>query len=311
MSAQIGSPRIVVSIALLHVLLLVSGRAFASYVTFSFDDGYEDNILAYNILDRYGYSAAVNVVPVWIGNNTYLSSEQLHLLQSKGWEIASHSMTHADLSTLSHEDAYTEIVGSKDVLTSMGFSVTTFVRPGGGWNEELMGIAALGYDLAFASERYGRWLNEIPTAADDYYNMGRKNIYNYSTVDDAIAYASAALERESWIVFVLHRITDDDSNIPPGYWSSHRLDDFSAWIAEQGDLRVATYKEVYSAAFLPVPDPLWLMSTGLLALFGLSRIRIWDARKVDAAHHVSARGPGRVRGGTRRRRCGRAGGDVA
>lgn len=59
-------------------------------------------------------------------------------LQDSGWEILSHSATHAHLDTLTTDaEVIAELSGSKTQLSAKGFNVESFVIPYGGTNERV------------------------------------------------------------------------------------------------------------------------------------------------------------------------------
>jgi peptidoglycan/xylan/chitin deacetylase (PgdA/CDA1 family) len=67
-------------------------------VIITFDDGNRDVYThAYPILKRFGYTGMVYVIASEIGVGKYMDARQLRQLAKHGWEIGSHSWTHASL----------------------------------------------------------------------------------------------------------------------------------------------------------------------------------------------------------------------
>ena len=98
-------------------------------VIISFDDGYRDTYeLAFPILREYGMTASVFVVaapksPVnyWDRCDTYppaplMTQSQILELHQAGFEIGSHSLTHARLTEVPREQAWDEITRSRMLL---------------------------------------------------------------------------------------------------------------------------------------------------------------------------------------------------
>jgi peptidoglycan/xylan/chitin deacetylase (PgdA/CDA1 family) len=96
----------------------------------TFDDGYYNFLqVALPILERFGFSATVFVVPGMLGGeNSWCYKPQLNLLSAKdirevaerGMEVGSHSMSHLRLSSgLEPELLDHEIVASRETLAKM------------------------------------------------------------------------------------------------------------------------------------------------------------------------------------------------
>lgn len=112
-------------------------------VVYTFDDGCETDLIeAAPLLREFGFHATFYIVAGFIGQAGYLSPRQLCELADLGFEIGSHSMTHAFLTDLSHQQLRDEVVGSKDKIEQMiGKRVEHFSCPGGRWNMEVSGVA--------------------------------------------------------------------------------------------------------------------------------------------------------------------------
>lgn len=77
------------------VLSLFPATCFSAGLTYSFDDGHLTTYTrALPILESYGKTGTVNVVYFWVGRPQMLSFDQIWEMQSRGWEVCSHSLTH-------------------------------------------------------------------------------------------------------------------------------------------------------------------------------------------------------------------------
>ena len=112
-------------------------------IAITFDDGSEsDLIAAAPALRERGFNATFYVVPAFLGQRGYLSGRQLCELSNLGFEIGSHSMTHAFLTDLDAERQHIEIAGAKETLEQIiGRRVDHFACPGGRWNRQVSQIA--------------------------------------------------------------------------------------------------------------------------------------------------------------------------
>jgi peptidoglycan/xylan/chitin deacetylase (PgdA/CDA1 family)/PKD repeat protein len=103
-------------------------------VSITFDEGYMQYDYAWPLLKARGMVATFYVVTGYItdlypGVYPYMNTSQLKDLYNSGNEIASHSMTHPDFTSISDAQIVQECVGSKQLLESLGFVVTDFAYP--------------------------------------------------------------------------------------------------------------------------------------------------------------------------------------
>ncbi|HMW44417.1 MAG TPA: polysaccharide deacetylase family protein [Solirubrobacterales bacterium] len=113
-------------------------------VVLSFDDGYLGQYLfAMPILEKEGWAGQLNLK----SEGSDLSSKQVKKMYRAGWEIASHSITHPDLTTLDPATLEHELVGSKEELEKdLGFEIVNFCYPAGQYDDEVVkAVEAAGY----------------------------------------------------------------------------------------------------------------------------------------------------------------------
>ena len=88
-------------------------------IVITFDDGYSDVLhRASPVLVRFGMRATAYVISgrTTNGDRVFLTWRQLHALERRGIEIGSHTVTHADLTSLSDREALRELVQSRRAL---------------------------------------------------------------------------------------------------------------------------------------------------------------------------------------------------
>lgn len=116
-------------------------------VVLSFDDGYlSDYTVAMPALRRHGWPGVLNLIV----NNVRpgdLAAGQVRRLIAAGWEIDSHTVTHADLPTLDAARLRYEVAGSRTLLRRMFQQpVDFFCYPVGHYNTEVVAaVRAAGY----------------------------------------------------------------------------------------------------------------------------------------------------------------------
>lgn len=104
-------------------------------IVLSFDDGYLGQYLdAMPILEEKGWAGQLNLK----SEGSDLSSKQVKKMYRAGWEIASHTITHPDLTTLDPSALEQELVGSKEQLEKdLGIEIVNFCYPAGQYNESV------------------------------------------------------------------------------------------------------------------------------------------------------------------------------
>jgi peptidoglycan/xylan/chitin deacetylase (PgdA/CDA1 family) len=134
------------------------GRDVPGHVVVTFDDGCEtDWTIAAPILLERGFGATFYVVSGWIGRRAgFMTPDQLRQIANAGFEIGSHSVTHAFMSDVDQTRLRSELGDSKRQLEDLiGRAVTHFSCPGGRWNGSVEAVAReLGYETV-ATSRVG------------------------------------------------------------------------------------------------------------------------------------------------------------
>lgn len=115
----------------------------------TFDDGAEDIFsTAYPIMKAHGYSGTLYIVGNYLDANEYLSVGEIKEMHEMGWEIGSHSMTHANLNQT--PSLSNEIFKSRKVISERtGIAINSFAYPFGIYNDFLAKkVITYGYKTA-------------------------------------------------------------------------------------------------------------------------------------------------------------------
>jgi peptidoglycan/xylan/chitin deacetylase (PgdA/CDA1 family) len=142
----------------------LAGRAPArASVVLTFDDGYESVARhAFPVLADLGFRASVFLPSAYIGTTSswdtrflarryaHLDRGQVRALSAAGWEIGSHSATHADLRRVSRRRLEEETAGSRAALEDLtGAPVSSFAYPFGRTDARVRAaVVAAGYRAA-------------------------------------------------------------------------------------------------------------------------------------------------------------------
>ena len=133
---------------------LVHGRRLGPKpILITFDDGYSDVFRhASPVLVRLGMRATAYVISSRTTNTdrVFLTWRLLRVLESRGIEIGSHSVTHCDLTSLSDRGAFRELQHSRLSLErGLGHPVQWFAYPYGSYDSRIERLARrAGYVLA-------------------------------------------------------------------------------------------------------------------------------------------------------------------
>jgi len=137
-------------------------------IAITFDDGLQsfyDN--AYPLLEENGFKSTVFAVAGAIGQSgnwdvygqsSHISAHALREIAGRGHEIASHSLTHANLVWLDDKELKKELVDSKAILEDItGTAVRSLSFPFGSWNRRVWEAAKLaGYEYGTAYRGHRR-----------------------------------------------------------------------------------------------------------------------------------------------------------
>lgn len=154
------------------------GELPARPVVLTFDDGYLDVYQnAYPILEQYDFIATFYIIANTVDTTGNLNTRKLQKLIASGWEIGSHSMTHANLTADS--DWNYEIIDSRALLEDkLDTEIFTFAYPYGRVNDELKAYTRnAGYSAAVG-------LGSIMEHSDNtLYFLHRKEIKSWYDLD--------------------------------------------------------------------------------------------------------------------------------
>jgi peptidoglycan/xylan/chitin deacetylase (PgdA/CDA1 family) len=115
-------------------------------VVLTFDDGYlSQYVAAFPALEHFHWPGVLNLVAE--GADIPAEDVQKMLDANPPWELASHTITHADLTTLSSADLKHEVAGSRKILQHrFGVPVDNFCYPAGQYNDAVIAaVKAAGY----------------------------------------------------------------------------------------------------------------------------------------------------------------------
>lgn len=162
---------------------VADGKYDDKSVVLTFDDGYKDFILeAYPLLERYNFTATIFVIANNIDAAVFLSEDDIIYLANRGFEIGSHSESHANLTNSSNAQLTSELKDSKQTLEGLtGKSVTVFSYPAGQYNNHVVeAVEYYGYEAAVTTE------SALAIPKSGLYTLSRKRVKRDLNEDDLL-----------------------------------------------------------------------------------------------------------------------------
>ncbi len=229
-----------------------ANAADGGMISVTFDDGWTsqyDNALP--ILKKYAIPATMYIFSNSIGDTPpYMRQDQLQEFASRGDQIASHTVSHTDLTTLTPDRVNAELSQSKTVLQGM-FGPTAaldFASPFGA-SSTTTTAAVKNY---YATQRNtDEGFNAKATF--DPYNILVQNVVDTTTADQVQTWINTAKTNGTWLVLVYHEV---GANVGQGIYntSTATLDAHLAAVKNSG-LPVVTVRQGVEAMTGTTPPP--------------------------------------------------------
>jgi len=184
-------------------------------VSITFDDGWESVYTkGLPVLQQDGIQTTQYIISGTMADNyNYMSVAQIKSMENAGNEIAAHTVTHPDLTTLDDKQLTYQLAYSKQVLTQDFGPIYDFTSPYGAYNAHTLGMISKYYRSQKNSEGdpAANELEAINTKAKfDPMNITSYSVRQTTTSADIKKLLEAARENNGWLVLTYHQI--DESN---------------------------------------------------------------------------------------------------
>ena len=174
----------------------------------TFDDGEISTYTeARSVLDSHGFDGVTAVVSGLVGDDGYMTQTQIEALESSGWEVVSHTVSHDDLTAMSASAARRQLANSKSQLQNMGFVIKNFAFPFGAYN---MALIAEGSKYYRSMRPYET--GDTPQGAFTPYETKVRSVISTTSVAEVEGWLAEAKANGRWVNLVFHSIaaTGDD-----------------------------------------------------------------------------------------------------
>lgn len=184
-------------------------------IIFTFDDGTIGDLVAEPILTANNQKAVSFVAISWLNHTNFMTLDDLRRLQSLGWDISSHTMSHPNLTVLDDNNLTLELNNSYNWLVNNGFqkSAGYLAYPFGLYNDKVVEKVKQRYIFSRAVDN-GIQSHLANTLGDGLYKlkiMEARNITSVQSVKDRI---SSTIDQGQLIILLFHKIV---SNSPTKY----------------------------------------------------------------------------------------------
>jgi peptidoglycan/xylan/chitin deacetylase (PgdA/CDA1 family) len=171
-------------------------------VVITFDDGCASDLVhAAPLLEEFGFSATFYLTVNWLGTPGFLSPLQVHELAGRGFEIGSHSLSHAYLADLDDPALRREIADSRGRLSEIsGTDVRHLSCPGGRWSPRVAEVAREAGYVSVADSTPAAW-----SPHTDRFRIGRFPVTRNTKVTDIAQLAATGTWNQSGVASLVLR----------------------------------------------------------------------------------------------------------
>ncbi len=179
-------------------------------VTLTFDDGYDNEFTnTMPLLQKYGFTSTQFIITNVLNTPGYMTNAQVLGLYQNGNEIASHTVTHNDLTQENPSQLPAEMGQSQATLQSItGHPVTDLAYPYGLYNSNILAATKSVYGAA-------RGVENGLNSKDNFnpYDIKVQNTFNTTTTAQIADWVAQAKATNTWLVLVYHQVSPTDNSI--------------------------------------------------------------------------------------------------
>jgi peptidoglycan/xylan/chitin deacetylase (PgdA/CDA1 family) len=185
-------------------------------VTLTFDDGWQSTFTnGIPLLQKYGFTSTQFIITDEVNEPDYDTVANLNAMAAEGNEIASHTVTHDDMTQETSSQLKTELSNSKTQLQKWlpGVPITDFAYPFGLYNATDQTATAEYYTAA-------RGVEPGLNSKDEFnrYDLKVENVFTTTTAAQVADWVKQAQATNTWLIIVYHSVSatpTDSNNVTP------------------------------------------------------------------------------------------------
>jgi peptidoglycan/xylan/chitin deacetylase (PgdA/CDA1 family) len=174
-------------------------------LTYTFDDGYDDNLLAAQILKKHNQTATAYIIPDGIGKPGYMTLADISRLKSDGWGISSHdALPFTERSPIELKERIDNLdsyfkkndlsEGMRHLAYPLGQQNRSYVLP----------MTRSAYHTARVA---GGGMETLPPG--DYLLLRTFNVLNTTSVEEIRDQVRLAKQNNQWLILMFHYLHDN------------------------------------------------------------------------------------------------------
>lgn len=195
-----GSERITAQIANIKTIDIPKGNGVVSITV---DDGLKDTMQAYEILNQRGLKGTVFIDVKEIGNQGFISKDDLEKIKNSGWDVGGHNMGR--LTRLSPEQLALHVETTSSYLKLLGAQGSDlYALPNGERNSATIEGLLSKFEYVFNIDGMANHPSYLLRT-----NVNRHSIDKHTSLALAKSWIDSAVENNEWVVINFHTFSDD------------------------------------------------------------------------------------------------------
>lgn len=190
-------------------------------ISITFDDGWESVYTQALVpLQQNGLKTTQYIISGSLDDQKYMSVEQIKSMQIVGHEIGSHTVSHADLTTLDDKEISKELQDSKNELEKDFGPIKDFTSPLGAYNKYTLGKIGQYYRSQKNAE--GNLSSDISQSLNqaakfEMLNLRSYSVRNNTSINDIQKLIDLAITNKAWLILTYHQIdyTNETFSVTP------------------------------------------------------------------------------------------------
>lgn len=184
-------------------------------ISITFDDG-RDTIMnnALPIMKKYNVKGTMYITTGVIDDYGHVCEYDIQTLINNGWEIGAHTIYHDDLTKLSEEKIYENLIKPHWYLeNTFNIEVKSFASPYGEYNDSIIQKVKQIYQSHVNAWSENKGINQLNDVNP--YNVHRIDVTN-EVSSDLVCKSIEALKNGEWYVLLFHNVVEE----PKGNWDT-------------------------------------------------------------------------------------------